>query len=185
MAIRNPFSRLKITKESDSDDEQQSISQKPTSEQTTVQLSEEYKKKIKIRPEERKRLEEVLNKGQESNLNNKNEETNDNEGFSQVKKRKTIQKEGQIGDLLKAEFYASSNRYENKENHSERSNYQIGRGGKRIYDKQSGTGRGKEISKQGAGSKTTWGNEEELAKKEAYGEQTEDYYYNYYEYKFF
>lgn len=37
---------------------------------------------------------------------------------------------------------------------------------KRIYERRSANGKGKQISKNGAGSKTTWGNLEQLAKLE-------------------
>ncbi len=41
------------------------------------------------------------------------------------------------------------------------------RGGKRMFERRSGTGRGKEISKAGAGGKTTWGNIDQIAKDES------------------
>jgi len=47
--------------------------------------------------------------------------------------------------------------------------------GKRQYDRQSGTGRGKEISKGGAGGKFTWGNYAKNVPKDA-GYANEDYY---------
>ena len=39
--------------------------------------------------------------------------------------------------------------------------------GKRMFERRSGTGRGKEISKDGAGGKTIWGNIDQLAKEES------------------
>jgi len=48
--------------------------------------------------------------------------------------------------------------------------------GKRQFDRQSGTGRGKEISKGGAGGKYTWsGNDKSLAKEEKNYDEGEDY----------
>lgn len=45
------------------------------------------------------------------------------------------------------------------------------RPGKREFDRHSGTGRGKEVSKNGAGGKTVWGSDQMVAK-----EETERYY---------
>jgi hypothetical protein len=39
--------------------------------------------------------------------------------------------------------------------------------GKRMFERRSGTGRGREISKDGAGGKTIWGNLNQLAKEES------------------
>jgi len=55
---------------------------------------------------------------------------------------------------------------------------------KRQFERQSGTGRGKEISKQGAGGKGTWGtNTKNLVKEQNnnndYGDNTEDKYFHY------
>lgn len=49
----------------------------------------------------------------------------------------------------------------------------------RAFDRHSGTGRGKEIKKEGAGGKGTWGNQERAAKKEVYDyDDSSDYYFN-------
>ena len=48
--------------------------------------------------------------------------------------------------------------------------FSVLKGKQRKFDRHSGTGRGKEISKQGAGSKTVWGNDVLLAKKEILNE---------------
>ena len=44
--------------------------------------------------------------------------------------------------------------------------FSVKKGKQRRFDRHSGTGRGKEISKQGAGGKTVWGNDVLLARKE-------------------
>lgn len=52
-------------------------------------------------------------------------------------------------------------------------------GNQRAFDRHSGTGRGKEIKKEGAGGKGTWGNQERAAKKEVYDyDDSSDYYFN-------
>merc|ERR1711976_143996 len=63
-------------------------------------------------------------------------------------------------------------RTEGKENTKKKSykdrNAKPVREGKRQFDKQSGTGRGKEISKNGAGGKGTWGTNPKNVAREEY-----------------
>lgn len=47
---------------------------------------------------------------------------------------------------------------------------------KRVYDKHSGTGRGKEIAKSGGGGKFTWGTNDQALEKEAIMDDDDDNY---------
>jgi len=170
-----PFEKLKVRH--DDDEEGHTTTTAPQGTQLFQQPQQEVKKK-KIRPEERKRLEEEAKSGQGHQ--------EDNQGFSEVKKRKPNPKAGNIDSLIENEFESGTGRpqQKNKKELDFQKSYQprAPRGGKRVYDRQSGTGRGKEISKDGAGGKTTWGNPEQLAKQEVYEEADygyEDDLFNY------
>jgi len=125
------------------------------------------RKKKKIRPEERKKI--IEDSGQE--------------GFKQIKNNRIV-KEKDLDGLIENSYENSYNEYENKQNmyydhelhHLNRGTMEFGNKNKRHFDKISGTGRGKEISKNGGGGSYTWGNPELLAKKEVYEEEGEEMY---------
>jgi len=161
---KNPFEKLRVRDDHEEEEDDfitVGLKKKHPSIQT---VPEETKKKKKIRPEERKRLEEEINKNQDQQQNL--------QGFTEVRKQKRgYQKEGDINYLIE-------NAYEEGEAKTFPQNKfepRYPRGGKRLFERHSGTGRGREISKQGAGGKTTWGNPEQLAHKEIYEEEN---YYN-------
>lgn len=144
MATKNPFGLLAIRR--DADEEEQTTKTVAVS-ATTAPLfgnnqTGEQKKKKKVRPEERKKLEEV--------------QPEDEEGFSEVKKKVSSRPKPQAEEedktgkpQEKPKKFKNVDRQFVKENkfNSE----------KRLFERHSGTGRGKEISKGGSGGKHTWG----------------------------
>jgi len=171
MASKNPFGGLNIAHDDDEDNVQTVSSSQPL-----FQAPQDAKKKKKIRPEEKNKLEEEQNQ--------QTFQPQTEEGFSEVRKRaprsNKYDEEGEGAQRKNEQGF-----FKNKGAYNPRNN-QRGRGGKRPFDRHSGTGRGREVSKQGAGSGTTWGNEEQLANREATG-QTETYEeeYNYNDDKYF
>jgi len=123
------------------------------------QQSQQQKKK-KVRPEEKKKM-EVQNTQKEE------EYTEDVEGGFSVFKKKGVTKprvqqydEGQGAGEQKEQRFVK-----NKGAHEDRNRkVQVG---KRVFDKQSGTGRGKEIAKGGAGGKHTWGADSKTISRKA------------------
>jgi hypothetical protein len=145
----NPFGKLTIRRD---DDDEETVKQVPTV-NTTVQ--QEAKKK-KVRPEENKK--EVIQHKEESE-----------EGFEVVGKAKG-QKVRKANDEEGQQFDQKERKPKNKGAFQDKPP----REGKRQFERQSGTGRGKEISKGGAGGHHTWGsNPKQIAKQ---GEN--DYYSN-------
>lgn len=138
MATSNPFAKLKIKHEED-DGEKEGFKEVKDKKQN-IPFGIDEKKKKKARPPEQK------------------PEVDDNDGdFEEVRKKK-------------GKFYNKSNEAEEhteetqKDKKPQRGGYykhypnKYQEQGKRQFDRRSGTGRGKEISKGGAGGKGTWGN---------------------------
>ena len=166
MASKNPFGNLNIVHDDDEDHVQTVSNSQPL-----FQATQDAKKKKKIRPEEKKKLEEEQNQ--------QTFQPQSEEGFSEVRKRAPrTNKYDEEGEGVQSKN--DQGFFKNKGAYNPRNN-QRGRGGKRLFDRHSGTGRGKEISKQGAGSGTTWGNDQQLANQEVLGQNEnyeEEYNYN-------
>lgn len=132
MATKNPFGQLNIRR--DDDDE---VERKPAQVQVAQAPAQEHKKKV--RPEERKPQEQ--------------HQDNDTEGFSEVKKSKVAARPKpaieESHDTKKEKHIKNKGAFNPK-------NDKVAPG-KRQFERQSGTGRGKEIAKNGAGGKHTWG----------------------------
>jgi hypothetical protein len=157
MATKNPFGQLRV----DRDDDEE-VTQNVTKTSTTTPLftnpqANEQKKKKKVRPEEKKKSEENVEES--------------NEGFEVVGKVKQrpqrshqgeeeVEVEGKLKKETKSKFP-----------HHDR-NQNLTRPQKRPFERHSGTGRGKEVSKGGAGGKTVWGDNPEFIARQA---QREDY----------
>jgi hypothetical protein len=167
---KNPFEKLRI-KDDYEEEEDDFITVGLKKKHPAIQtVPEETKKKKKIRPEEKKRLEDEINKNQDQQQNL--------QGFTEVRKQKRpYQKEGDINYLIENALKQGEAKIFPQNKFEPR----YPRGGKRLFERHSGTGRGREISKQGAGGKTTWGNPEQLAHNEIYEEEynhnDEDYYF--------
>ena len=159
MATKNPFEKLKVTRD---DDDEDTVQVSSTQQSATAQNVVGGKKK-KIRPDEKQKLEE------QSNV-----QEDDSKDFKEIKKQKNPK-----GEFIVSEDYKNQT---GKEHHIknkgafEERNAVRGRG-KRQFDRRSGTGRGKEVAKQGAGSGTVWGSDEQVAKTEI--EHRQDYYEDY------
>ena len=147
--MKNPFGLLTI--ERDKNDEEETIIHKDFHPILEGPLAEN-KHKRKVRPSEIKISEESRP------LTNLKKE--DDEGFTEIKINKRPR-------ILNEEIFEHNvlNNIRNKKDCKAKTPTM--RSGKRIFDRHSGTGRGREVSKQGAGGKTTWGDAQQLAQEEA------------------
>lgn len=154
MATNNPFDKLNVKR--DDDDDEQGEFEQVKGKEKNVPIGIEKKKKV--RPKE------------------KVEEGND-EGFEEVpnkiKKRRPAdedEEESKGGEHKKRRGI----NYNTAEEKDYRLRDKPIRG--RKFDRQSGTGRGKEVSKGGAGGKGTWGdNPKNIAKD--FEDNNDDYYF--------
>ena len=142
MASKNPFGQLQVRR--DEEDEEftpqtvQSSSAGPLFSNNTAA----EKKKKKVRPEEKKKVEEF--------------QPEEEEGFEVVNKKKPVHKRSQNeGEETAPEEKVKKHHLKNKGAYAERNNKVPT--GKRQFERHSGTGRGREIAKNGAGGKHTWG----------------------------
>lgn len=151
MASKNPFGNLKINREDDDDDDMVVVNRKNSVSASNYQSNTEMKKKKKVRPEEKTQNQESV---QEIT-----------EGFEvvgkQAKRPNTRRSNNEEGEEFKKE---------NKKTHKGTGNndrvYNKTRPQKRQYERHSGTGRGKETAKGGAGGRTVWGdNPEQIARQ--------------------
>lgn len=162
----NPFGKLQVARDEEELEEIQNL--RKQSKDTGYELfktDDQPKKKKKIRPEEKKKVEEQ----------SQQKEEDVEEGFSVVKKVKKTTKtlnEEVDADQEKPQHNKKQKDYKHH-NRNDQANF---RSNKRQFDKHSGTGRGKEISKQGAGGKYTWGNVDQMARNEVY--ESVDHYFN-------
>ena len=132
MSTENPFAG-KFKVDTDQDDY---IEIKTTTKQKEQTNETDTKKKKKVRPEKKEHEEVKTGK--------------DEEGFEVVSKHKqTKPKEIKGEERVHKEYRLK------KEEKGERGNYR-GKRGKREYERRSGTGRGREVAKRGAGGKFTW-----------------------------
>ena len=158
MSTSNPFDKLNIRREEEEDD--QGEFEQVKSKEKNIPYGIEQKKK-KIRPKEVEK-----------------EKEGGDEGFEEVpgkiKKRRPV-KEEEENEESKTHKKRKGVNYNTQEEREYRLKDKPKRG--REYDRQSGTGRGKEIAKGGAGGKGTWGdNPENIAKNyEKYND--DDYYF--------
>ena len=142
----NPFEKLNVKR--DDDDEQEEFQQVKSKEKHVPYGLEN--KKNKVRPKEKQA--------------NKEGEEDFQEVKKVVKKRPPKQEEGEEDKEHKKRKGINFNTNEKRE-YRESKNPKPQRG--RKFDKQSGTGRGKEVSKGGAGGKGTWGdNPKNIARDE-------------------
>ena len=144
--MSNPFVKLKVEHDSDSEEEFKKVkSNKPVQQ---LFVSQEQKKKKK-RPE-----------NQESETQKEEEE-----GFEEVSKHKPQRKKVRTEEGEEDYESTKQNHYAQKEGPK----YyppKTKKPGKREFERKSGTGRGKEVSKGGAGGKGTWGdNPKEISRK--------------------
>ena len=157
MSTSNPFDKLNVKREEE-DDEQGEFHQVKGKDKN-VQYGIEQKKK-KIRPKE-------VEKEQEGG----------DEGFEEVpsktKKRRPVNEEEE--EESKTHKKRRGVNYNTQEEKEHRLQDKPRRG--RQYDRQSGTGRGREIAKGGAGGKGTWGDNPKNIAKNYENYNDDDYYF--------
>ena len=167
MASRNPFGNLTINRDDDDDQDFVKVTPKNSTSASNftshTEMKTEMKKKKKVRPDEKKKDEEYV---QESS-----------EGFEVVGKIKkpytSNNANNEEGDEQKKQN--KEKKYKGTGNHSNFVENKT-RPQKRQYEKHSGTGRGKETSKNGAGGNGTWGNNPEQIARQARKEGGRDDY---------
>lgn len=143
--MNNPFNKLKVHR--DDEDVEQPVQQKTTPSTANTALfpgKEEKKPKKKVRPEEKK----------EENVKETKEEVND-EGFEVVGKQK---KQQRYNDETEQYEEKPGKKDAPKHYHQKRTEQTVKQGtGQRVFDRHvSGTGRGKEVKKEGRGGRFTW-----------------------------
>jgi len=151
--MSNPFNKLKVQREEDEDHTNTSTQK--------VQKKEEPAKKTKQRPPEQKEI----------------KEEQDDHGFEEVGKTQT--KKQRYNDESNVDSIKPSAKVDNPRHHKKYEGAVRVGSNQRAFDKHSGTGRGKEVKKEGAGGKGTWGNQEKSAPREIYDNyDNSDYYFN-------
>ena len=168
MASRNPFGQLQIRRDEDEEEVRQTGTTTVQSSSSGVLFSQnqqEAKKKKKVRPEEKRKLEDNNN-----TTTTHYEEAED--GFEVVKKGKAPQRQRQTQDENQPEERKKEFHQKNKGAHLER-NDKV-KPGKRQFERHSGTGRGREVAKGGAGGKHTWGNNPRNVARNAEGDFSRD-----------
>ena len=157
--MSNPFEKLHVKRE-ESDDDDQGEFQKVKGKEKNVPIGLEHKKK-KNRP-----VEKV--------------QDDDNEGFEEVPNK--MKKKRPVNDEEEEEAKGGEHKkrkginYQTVEDKEYRTKDKPKRG--RQFDRHSGTGRGKEIAKGGAGGKGTWGeNPKNIARDFENNEEYDDYYF--------
>ena len=135
MATNNPFEKLSVKREDD--DEEENFKEVKTK-SSNVPYGIESKKK-KVRPQEPKQ--------------------EDNEGFEEVGKGHKLRKQHDDEDENPDTEHKKRKgvNYDKTESRDYNANKNGGKTRGRKFDRHSGTGRGKESSKGGAGGKGTWG----------------------------
>ena len=153
MTTSNPFEKLNVRHDKDDDDEQGEFEQVKGKDKN-VPFGIETKKK-KVRPKE------------------KVEEDAGDEGFQEVKKGVPKRRPPKDDD---EEDYQGNEHKKRREPPEDRENRRPKRGRGRQFDRQSGTGRGKEIAKGGAGGKYTWNDNPKNIAKNYENYNDDDYF---------
>jgi hypothetical protein len=149
--MKNPFGLLTIRRDED-EAELETQTQKALDPILQGPLAEQKHKK-KVRPEEKKILEEEKAVAKKIPI--------EEEGFTEIRKnRKPETPNAPVFEETVIKEFKREKNMKAKTPIMRREN-------KRMFDRQSGTGRGREVAKRGAGGKTTWGDPQQLAQNEA------------------
>jgi len=167
-SIKNPFSNLSVRRDvEDIVAEEKTVQQEETP--MSLEGTTEYKKR-KIRPEEKSRI----SKEQLGNIELKMSPAElDQGGFKEIRKVKKPDRLPEDQGLNPSEVPRKENFKAIHKTHIYRP-----KGRNRIFDRHSGTGRGREISKGGAGGKTTWGDIDQFAKENVIEYMAQEQAYN-------
>ena len=159
---KNPFGNLNINRDDDDDEDYVKVTRKNSISASNHTSNTEMKKKKKVRPEEKVQQEAPAQVS---------------EGFEVVGKVKktpyTVKNLEEEGAEVKKDF--KKEKFSKGTGNKDRV-YNKNRPEKRQYEKHSGTGRGRETAKNGAGGKTVWGdNPEQIARegKKRYGNEVD------------
>ncbi len=152
-AIKNLFSKLSVRR--DEEDMQHVTKNEEVKSGVPMSVQQEGTKKKKVRPEEKARAKEELTVEMKTRI-----EEAEVEGFREVRKVKRSEGESK-GFWVPDESVKMNPKGGMKIHHFHP------KGTKRMFDRHSGTGRGREISKGGAGGKTTWGDPDQYARETA------------------
>ncbi len=164
MATKNPFGNLNVNRDDDDDEGMVKVTPKTTTSASQFTNVNEMKKKKKVRPEEKREKETVQQPQSQQEIT---------EGFEVV------------GKATKRPYTAKNNAEEGEDFKKENKKSQKGIGierafnktrpHKREYERHSGTGRGKETAKGGAGGKTVWGDNPDQIARQARNGTRDDY----------
>lgn len=177
MSTKNPFGILNVNRDDSDDDGMVKVTPTTVKSASNFVNTQEQKKKKKVRPEENKQREVT---------------TTYTSGVQEITEGFEV-----VGKVAKRPYTAKNNveevegegKKENKKPYKGTGNndrvYNATRPQKRQYEKHSGTGRGREIAKEGAGGKGTWGdNYKQIARQgKQYGTR-DDYCKNKFNIKF-
>lgn len=164
---KNPFSNLSVEIDEEISHDKHKLDEKYLTTQSTV----DYKIKKKVRPEE---IQKLRQKQQVSEMPARVVNAQGDDFIEVIKHDKNAK------ELFNENWFPDEmNKKESIIPHQE--NWTIPKRSKRLYDRHSRSGRGREIPKQGAGGKTTWGNIDQYAKQESLNYEADyrqKFYYN-------
>lgn len=160
--MSNPFNKLKVHRDEDEEEGFSTVGKTAAHVDPLFKKADDKAKKPKQRPKEEKK-EETHQHEEESN-----------EGFETVGKgQKKVREEGATEEGEKKQHGFK----QGKEHKDKRHEGQFpANSKKRVFDRHSGTGRGKEVPKDGAG-KGNWGNQAKSAKREVVDYDDTEYYF--------
>lgn len=174
----NPFNKLKVHR----DEEDNVVTTNTTTSVNTAKSNTPLFNTNK--PEEKKKVKQRPPKDEKTGAAT----TDDNEGFEYV--GKLPKKNPRTNNNLNSEFVSYETKPGTKDTlvNDNKPHYKRGdkydntfkprTNNKREFDRHSGTGRGKEVKKSGAGGRGTWGNTNVEAKREVVDYDDTDYYFN-------
>ena len=152
MSTNNPFEKLNIKR--DPDDEENGEFEKVKAKEKNAPLGIATRKK-KIRPKEKV-------------------ENEPEEGFEEVKNVRKKRPENDEEEEEKVHKKRRGINYNTNEERDYRENKKPPRG--RRYDRQSGTGRGREVAKGGAGGKYTWNDNPDTIARDFENNDDDEYF---------
>jgi hypothetical protein len=162
MASKNPFGNLHVRRDEDDEEVRETkIGVTTSTPQVLFTQNNTVQKKKKVRPDEKKKQEE-----------HQHYEEDTEEGFSVVNKNaKPYKPRTHQTETVPAEK-TKEHHLKNKGAFNERNSKVVP--GKRLFDRQSGTGRGRDIKKDGMGGKHTWTGSDNRRPRDEEWNQDED-----------
>lgn len=168
MASKNPFGQLTVRRDEEDEEHLQQNQVKASTATPLFSTTDQANKKKKVRPDEKKVSEET------SNINSN---YNDDTGFEVVGQKKKGQNRQRTNQDEDQNINVKPRFHEKNQGSYLPRNEKVAPG-KRQFERQSGTGRGKEIKKGGAGGHHTWGNNAKVLAKEYEKREGDEGYYD-------